>query len=203
MSGPTLARRVSLPSREERGADRAQVEAVASSACARPRSPCCRASLRQGRMRVRVRWGQGGGARITGGWRRGGVGRVPGGARGGAEGEGRGRGERWRGAGGAARTVQRRQPRPAGTARRARQAARHGSRGDASSAGAWALTAAVSGRQRSAYAAVGPPLAATTPSAAANHTATAAGAPRGSAGSPTSGDRASRPRRMQRRPSCS
>mmetsp|Transcript_1880 Transcript_1880/g.6358 ORF Transcript_1880/g.6358 Transcript_1880/m.6358 type:complete len:289 (+) Transcript_1880:98-964(+) len=44
LSGPTLARRVSLPSREERGADRAQVEAVASSAYARPRSPCRRAS---------------------------------------------------------------------------------------------------------------------------------------------------------------
>ena len=58
MSGPTLARRVSLPSREERGADRAQVEAVASSAYARPRSPCRRASLRQGRVRVRISgWG--------------------------------------------------------------------------------------------------------------------------------------------------
>ena len=133
---------------------------------------------------------------MAGGWRRGGVGRVPGGARGGAEGEGWGRGERWRGAGVAARTVQRWQPRPAGTARRARQAARHGNRGNASSAGAWALTAAVSGRQRSASAAVGPPLATTTPSAAAKHAAGRRSAARERRlTDERRGDRAIRPRR--------
>ena len=133
---------------------------------------------------------------MAGGWRRGGVGRVPGGARGGAEGEGWGRGERWRAAGVAARTVQRWQPRPAGTARRARQAARHGNRGNASSAGAWALTAAVSGRQRSASAAVGPPLATTTPSAAAKHAAGRRSAARQRRlADERRGDRAIRPRR--------
>ena len=117
-------------------------------------------------------------------------------ARGGAEGEGWGRGERWRAAGVAARTVQRWQPRPAGTARRARQAARHGNRGNASSAGAWALTAAVSGRQRSASAAVGPPLATTTPSAAAKHAAGRRSAARERRlTDERRGDRAIRPRR--------